>query len=293
MKFHVRRFDRAAETYATHAGMQARMAEELLGLLERAAPNPGLGKPAKNILEMGCGTGGLTLRLRGRFPGGNLLVSDAAPRMLEAARHALESSRPNSPAARKRVKAGIGGIPPGEAWALFDAEEAEEIPYLVASRAPFDLAASNALAQWFPDLESHFRLVESLLAPGGRYLASAFLDGNFPELNALLREEPFGYTRFPGHSRTHIEAAAEQAGLRPDIFLEGKVETVHASPEAFLQLIKGLGSARKPEPGKSMTRGGLDLLARRYRERYACPGGVRVTWRPWYAALAKVGNRAA
>jgi malonyl-CoA O-methyltransferase len=242
------------------------MADALMGLLPAEA-NPG------NILEAGCGTGRLTSRLRARFPKGNMLVTDAAPNMLAAARAAL----------------GGTGLPGGGRveWALFDAEGLSPAPEAVIAGAPFDLAAGNALVQWFPDLERHFRLIGALLARSGTYLVSGFREDNFPELNAILREEPFGYAHFPGHGRDAVRRAAAEAGLEMPRWEEESIESPYASPREFLQMIRGLGSSRRPEEGRPLTRAKLEHLEKAYRERYALEGGVRATWRPWYARLRK------
>ncbi|HEX4095209.1 MAG TPA: methyltransferase domain-containing protein, partial [Caulobacteraceae bacterium] len=74
-------FDAAAETYDAAAPVQravaARLAEKIAAL-----PLP----PKPRILEIGCGTGFLTAALRERLPGGEWLITDISPRMLDACR---------------------------------------------------------------------------------------------------------------------------------------------------------------------------------------------------------------
>jgi malonyl-CoA O-methyltransferase len=260
--FHSRRFDRAAATYGAAAEVQDAMGRTLIGM----TADPGGGP---RILEMGCGTGRFSLRLRARFPEAGLWITDAAPRMLEEARRALGEPRP-------------GG---GEAL-LFDASGRSTAPEALRGAAPFGLAASNALVQWFPDLGRHFRAVAGLLAPGGAYLVSGFLRDNFPELNAILAREPFGYTDFPGHTLEEVDSAARGVFAVESLRAES-LERTYADPAAFLGVIKGLGSARKPPEARAMTRGRLVALLDAYRTGYATVGGVRATWKPWYALLRK------
>ena len=271
MTFHSLRFDRAAATYESHARVQSDMAKELIGLL----PEHPRGIPGYPILEMGCGTGLLTRRIRERFPHAALTATDAAPRMLETAR---AQSASGSPAAGPPIR-----------WLGFDASGNAPVPDAVAGAAPFALAASGALVQWFPRLDRHFLMVEGLLIPGGGYLVSGFTRDNFPELNAILAAPPFGYPEFPGHVATGIRTAAAAAGLDVDEYREGALEAVLPSPQAFLESIRGLGSARRPETGKPLTRTRLRLLISMYQERYACAGGVKATWKTWYAFLRKSG----
>lgn len=278
MNYHARRFDRAAGSYAAHAAFQAHMAERLLSLSPKA-PLPGapsLGDaaapafPAGPILEFGCGTGILTGLLSRRFPDAFLLATDAAPRMVAEAEGSL-------------------GPRPGLGFAVCDASGAVPPPGPVAERAPFRLAASNALVQWFPDLERHLRWTASLLAPGGLYLVSGFDRSHFPELNAILREPPFGYGDFPGHPPSDLRALADGAGLELAALETERVETVVPTPRAFLEAIRGLGAARRPREDRPLTRSRLELLLRRYQERYPREGGVAATWAPWYALLRKPG----
>ncbi|MDQ3002862.1 MAG: methyltransferase domain-containing protein [Fibrobacterota bacterium] len=308
MTFHSRRFDRAAATYGGHAQIQERMADVLIGLLPASAaftgaPAEAAGAPAEAagppqaiarmlgadeaglnpspdaILEMGCGTGIFTERLRARFPSAAIAVTDASPRMLEAAQsnpglaelQALAASRPDL------------------RWHLFDASGEAAVPETLRMAGPFDLAASSALVQWFPDLRRHFSQVASLLAPSGSYLVSGFTRDNFPELNAILREPPFSYASFPGHFRGEIESAAAAAGLDCADFQDESVAFVLPSARDFLESIRGLGSARRPDEEKPLTRSRLRYLLETYQERYPVEGGVRATWKPWYAWLRKPG----
>ncbi|MEO6097984.1 MAG: class I SAM-dependent methyltransferase [Fibrobacteria bacterium] len=290
MTFHSLRFDRAASTYGHHAQVQAAMAETLIGLWPGPPiePQPNRAGADGNIyqagvmdrsmgrsrplLEMGCGTGLFTRKLMDRFRGRDMVVTDAAPRMLAAARGEAGAAAEDA----LRV-----------AWELFDASGEAPVPEQVIRAAPYALAASAAMVQWFPRLESHFRMVGSLLAQGGAYLVSGFSRDNFPELNAILAEPPFAYPDYPGHDAAGIHASAEAAGFTVEAFREDSLETAVPSPRAFLELIRGLGSARRPASGKPMTQARLAIILERYQERYSCEGGVRATWKPWYALLRK------
>lgn len=126
-------FSQAASTYDSAARAQ-KLAADHLGMLVSALPRPA--RP--RVLEFGCGTGLLTRRL---YPiiGGDWLVTDLSPSMLEAA-------KPHAGSAR---------------FALMDAEA----PDLGDER--FDLIVSNMAAQWFADLGQAVRRLAGLRAPGG------------------------------------------------------------------------------------------------------------------------------
>jgi malonyl-CoA O-methyltransferase len=275
MTFHSLRFDRAAATYGGHARIQERMADVLSGLL----PDDGAGA----ILEMGCGTGLLTDRLVARYPSVEVLATDASPRMLEASR-----SNPKL-VAYQAASALHGQSDRSLRWHLFDASGEADVPEAIRADGPYGLAASSALVQWFPDLRPHFSLVSSLLRPSGAYLVSGFSRDNFPELNAILREPPFSYASYPGHYRGEIETAAAAAGFECAAYEEESIPFVLPSAKAFLESIRGLGSARRPDEEKPLTRSRLRFLVETYQERYSVEGGVRATWKPWYARLRKPG----
>jgi malonyl-CoA O-methyltransferase len=268
MNFHTRRFDRAAKSYAAHADFQAHMAERLLALFLGNAQVTGSPNESGPLIEFGCGTGHLTGLLSRRFPSAALLATDAAPRMLAQAERTLATRR-------------------GLRFAICDASGAVSTPGPVAGQGPYRMAASNALVQWFPDLARHLRWASTLLAPGGFYLASGFDRSNFPELNSLLGEAPFGYADFPGHPAEDLAAMAAEAGLELAVSESERRETVFPSPRAFLEGIRALGAARRPREDSPMTRSRLELLLRRYQERYPREGGVAATWAPWYAVFRK------
>jgi SAM-dependent methyltransferase len=264
---HALRFGRAAAGYESQATIQARMAGILVDLWgDRAAPH--------SILEFGCGTGLLTDRLVRAFPESVLLATDASQGMLEAAM--LQLHRP-------------GRLDFSEQ----DAEGSRSLARVVAARAPYDLIASGALVQWFPDLERHLRFAASLAAPAGHYLVSGFARKNFPELNALLSEPPFSYTRFPGHDPEVVEKAAVASGWNVLSLLDWEEKEILPSPRQVLRRLQDLGSVRDPREGGRMNRDNLEFLLKEYGRRFAETGddgeGVRLTWRPWAALLQKSG----
>jgi ubiquinone/menaquinone biosynthesis C-methylase UbiE len=51
---------------------------------------------ANHIIELGCGTGNLSLRLAQRYPSARLTIVDAAPEMIDLTRGRLKSAHPKS-----------------------------------------------------------------------------------------------------------------------------------------------------------------------------------------------------
>jgi len=117
----------------------------------------------KVVVDLGCGSGALTLELSRRWPGARILGIDSSAEMLDAAR------RHQSP---ERLE-----------WVHSDVESWD--PAQVG--APIDVIVTSSLLQWVP---SHIGLVArwiAALAPGGWFAMQ--VPGNFnAQSHTLLRE---------------------------------------------------------------------------------------------------------
>ncbi|WP_214108048.1 trans-aconitate 2-methyltransferase [Acrocarpospora catenulata] len=155
--------------YGRYADERARPFFDLVARIGAAGP--------RTVADLGCGTGELTVRLAGRWPGADLYGLDSSPEMIAKA-------------------------PPGARFEVGDVR-AWRPP------APVDVIVSNALLQWIPEhRELLARWAREDLAPGG-WLAFQ-VPGNFgspshvlirelcrspawrDELGDLVREAPVG-----------------------------------------------------------------------------------------------------
>ncbi len=260
MSFHALRFNRSASRYESGADIQSRMADRLLGLWNGSAPG--------NILEFGCGTGILTRRLQQRFPEAMLLATDAAPAMLEQAKERCVVNESGSPK-----------------FVFQDAQGIENPASEVVSISPYNLIASNALIQWFPNLEKHLRFAIKLVKSDGAYLLSGFSHSNFSELNELLAEAPFSYQTFPGHDPKSVEMAAAHSGWKVVAIQDWEEKEILPSTLDVLHRLQVLGSTRDPREGGRLNRKNLNHLIAEYTGRFSELGGVPLTWKPWVALL--------
>jgi malonyl-CoA O-methyltransferase len=250
-------FDRAAERYDLHSGVQRSMAEKVLSLLE--------GVSCTRFMELGCGTGHLTSLVLERLRPEELVVTDVAERMLATCRERFAHTD-------SRMR-----------YHLLDARSRSIEAAHVES---FDAAGSNAMAQWFSDLAAHFELVRALLRPLGHYALSGLTDSNFPELRSVLEAAPFRYGPLPGHALSGVRACAEQAGLSVLALSSESLHVTYPSTSAFLAAIRATGASRFPAD-KRLTPSRLSLLKERYDAAFTEVGGVRATWTPWYALLRR------
>jgi len=244
------RFGRAARTYHGSSPVQAAMAGRIAHLL------PVEFRPA-SILELGCGTGHLTRALVRLLPHADFLATDLSESMLELARATAE-------------------FPGRLSWRRLDAR---------APRLPgqaFDLVASNALVQWLPDLEEHFRCCRNLTAPGGRLVVGGFSDDNFPELDRILAGPPFGYPPGPGHAVAVAGEAARRGGWKIEFLAGEEWPAKYSSATAFLAQLRDSGANRPPPPDNPLGRRGLRELLERLDREAACTEGILITWKPWF-----------
>jgi trans-aconitate 2-methyltransferase len=128
-----------------------------------------------SVVDLGCGTGGLTRRLADRLPESSVLGVDSSPQMLaRAAQHAR----------------------PGLSFA------AGEIETLTGQ---WDLLFSNAAIQWVDNHEKLIPRLMSLLSPGGQLVLQLPSNHRHPSVTRIVEtagEEPFrsalrGWVRRP------------------------------------------------------------------------------------------------
>jgi malonyl-CoA O-methyltransferase len=207
------RFGAAAPEYEAHSQVQrqaaARLAERVKALTLPAAPR---------VLEIGCGTGHLTRALLPAI-GGDWLVSDIAPAMVETCRVDIGDS------ARYAVMDG-------------------EAPALAAGS--FDLVVASLAAQWFVDLPAALAALCELLAPGGCIAIATLGVETFAEWRAA--HEVAGVV---AATPSYPDAAQLAQAFPPHMAAEVEEERVLeplADPLEFVRGLRRIG-ADTPAPG--------------------------------------------
>lgn len=251
-----RQFNRGSTTYDQHADLQNLMGKRLLERLS------GIPVRFHNILELGCGTGGLTAGLIQAFPEAHVTAVDLAAGMVELARTRLD---------------GFSGV----RLCVADAEIPEWGP------AVFDLIISSATLQWFEHPGSSVPDLVTSLRRGGHMLHSTFGPRTFSELHSVLGEVEFdrGYPVPESYGLPLLSAESWKQLLSDSGLTEVRVEVAlvrrtYAGLVDLLLAVKGIGAAFAPGKvsGGALTLGSLREVARRYDERFAVPGGVLVTY---------------
>jgi trans-aconitate 2-methyltransferase len=133
-----------------------------LKVLERLRPRDG-----ERILDIGCGTGRLTLALAENAPGATVIATDVSPAMVREARKALG-----------------GRVPVVHANGVC-------LPF----RPGFDAVFSTATFHWIHDHVRLFAEIQRVLQPGGRLVSQAGGGPNLRHLygrcDALAKEREF------------------------------------------------------------------------------------------------------
>jgi malonyl-CoA O-methyltransferase len=219
-------FAAAATTYDSAARAQAAAADRLVDLVA-ALPLPA--RPA--VLEVGCGTGLLTRRLLPRI-GGDWLVTDLSPAMVEAAKAAIGADK-----AQFRV---------------MDGEQPD------APVGLFDLVVSNLAAQWFCDLGRAVNRLRACLAPGGTIVLSTLGAGSFDQWREAHRALGLscGVPAYPD-----IDALTAQLPAASRIVTQ-TIDVRHDDAQDFARALKRIG-AGTPAPGHApLTAGALRKVMR-------------------------------
>ena len=197
-------FSAASATYDRSAQLQTLAAQSL------AARVLGYEWNRPRVLEVGCGTGGLTHLLLPRLTG-PWLITDIAPAMLAACRQNFAADHAQ--------------------FRLMDGEHSD-LP-----RHSVDLIVSNLAVQWFDDLGTALPRLAQSLAPGGRLLLTTLGQGSLPEWQHAVAQTGYvaGTPPYP--------TAAQLASFLPGAAVSQQIVTLHfANGAGFLQSLKAIGA---------------------------------------------------
>jgi malonyl-CoA O-methyltransferase len=250
-------FSRGAAAYDGCSAVQALVRDRVTALAARAAPG------ARDLLDVGAGTGRLVAGLLADRPGARAAAVDLSPGMCAAARIAA----------------------PDAALAVADAEA---LPF-AAGR--FDLILSSSTFQWLPRLEPALSEAARVLRPGGRLVLGLFAERTLIELREawLAAAGPDALGRLHRFfTAGEVASALASAGLRRLELEEATHVERHADPAALLRALKLIG-AQVATPGRrglGGRRATLEML-RRYQGRHGGPDGVPATWHVVYAVASR------
>jgi len=222
-----------AEHYDSAATVQAetarRLASRIAGHL-RVCP--------ASILEIGCGTGLLSLELAAAFPEAHLTLTDISGAML----------------ARCRSRLGAGPT-----YLVMDGEAAE------GAAGSFDLIVSSLAMQWFTDLPGSIARLMRMLAPGGRLIFATLGCHSFKEWRQALASLGLNCGL---HDYPSAENFALPSGVTAHI-AEEVISQHHESGHAFVRALKTLGASTPRAGYRPLQAGTLRRVLAKLNGRFA------------------------
>ncbi|HEY1491477.1 MAG TPA: malonyl-ACP O-methyltransferase BioC [Steroidobacteraceae bacterium] len=247
-------FDRASATYESAAGLQAQVAQELLGRLDTFGLSP------RVVLDLGAGTGRTTRELKRRYPRATVIALDLAPGMLrEANRHQ----------SRWRRFARVCG-------------DAQRLPLAGAS---VDLMFSSLMLQWCQPLDAAFGEVRRVLKAGGFFAFSTFGPATLLELRSAWAQAD-GHNHVNHFIDVHdVGAALMRAGLTEPVLDVDRIEVDYPDARTLMRDLKCIG-AHNVTAGRARALTGRTRLARMESayEAYRRDGSLPATYEVIYGA---------
>ena len=149
-------FSKASQSYDKYADIQHTCGTELSQLIPQDSC-PG------TILELGCGTGNLTLSLATKYPTAQIVALDFSAEMIAVARNKETNSN-------------------NITWLHESLEN-----FLELSEQKFDLIITNATLQWLANMADTFKGINKALSTQGIFLATIFGPQSLKELDSALQ----------------------------------------------------------------------------------------------------------
>jgi malonyl-CoA O-methyltransferase len=204
-------FDRASASYESAAGLQARVAAELLERLAVFAFEPGV------VLDLGAGTGRVTRELKRRYRRALVIALDLAPGMLrEARRHQ-------------------------QWWRRFErvCGDALRLPLADAS---VDVVFSSLMLQWCEPLDAALAECRRVLKPEGFFAFSTFGPDTLHELRGAWASAD-DYNHVNHFVDLHeVGDALVRAGLMEPVLDVDRVEVGYPDALSLMRDLKAIGA---------------------------------------------------
>jgi len=204
-------FDRASASYESAAGLQARVAAELLERLAVFAFEP------RVVLDLGAGTGRVAHELKRRYRRALVIALDLAPGMLREARRYQQL------------------------WRRFErvCGDALRLPLADAS---VDVVFSSLMLQWCEPLDTALAECRRVLKPDGFFAFSTFGPDTLHELRGAWASAD-GYNHVNHFVDVHeIGDALVRVGLMEPVLDVDRVEVSYPDALSLMRDLKAIGA---------------------------------------------------
>ncbi len=219
-----------ASTYDIYGGLQKEVAGELISQIVSPCP-------PRAVLDIGCGTGFLTIETGRKFPDAEIFGCDFAHPMVKTSFQKL-SYKENS---------------------FFTTGDCEDLPYRKDS---FDLAVSNLALQWTDDINRVFSETLRVLKKDGRFIFSTLGKRSLNELKESykkaheksLKDGLPSFVEFLDKKR--LRSAMHECGFADICVVSCMKKRRYPDMWALLKTLKGIGAGNPRLDGdKSLARG--------------------------------------
>jgi len=256
-------FERASASYESAAGLQARVAAELLERLDAFRFRP------RVVLDLGAGTGRVSGELKRRYRRALVVALDLSPGMLRQARR------------HQRL------------WRRFErlCGDALRVPLKDGS---VDVVFSSLMLQWCEPLETALAEVRRVLAPGGFFAFSTFGADTLHELRSAWAQAD-GYNHVNHFPDVHeLGDALVHAGLTEPVLDIDRIEVDYADARSLMRDLKTIGAhnATAGRPRALAGRARLERVERAY-ESFRRAGRLPATYEVIFGASWGGGARSA
>jgi len=204
-------FDRASAGYESAAGLQARVAAELLERLAVFAFVPSV------VLDLGAGTGRVTRELKRRYRRALVIALDLAPGMLrEARRHQ-------------------------QWWRRFERVCADALRLPLADGS-VDIVFSSLMLQWCQPLDTALAECRRVLKPDGFFAFSTLGPDTLHELRGAWAQAD-GYNHVNHFVDVHeVGDALVRAGLMEPVLDVDRLEVTYPDALSLMRDLKAIGA---------------------------------------------------
>lgn len=251
-------FSRHIDSYDGHARIQRHAAVSLAEYIDQLAGT----LPNGPVLEIGCGTGLMTMQVIKRFPQRRIIISDASPDMVSFCRTRLQLERAKT--GNEIQFAAING-------------QSLEQP------GTYALIVSSFTFQWFTDLCQGISNLLRCLKPGGMLVFSLPLEGSFPEWKQMCADAGVPCTSNQLPDPAALSACAWWHSY-PCITRQEDLTLRYSSAIQFFHSLKELGADTQTSDVELFP-GQLLRLVRHWDKH--SPQGIDITYRVGYGHIIR------
>ena len=240
------RFSASSSTYDRHSNIQDRVADRVMEMIG--------GDPCHDrILELGCGTGRLTKKLRSRFADSKVTAVDLSDAMVRQARINLQ--------------------------------DCEDIDWIVAdvcdftAERLFPMVVSSSALHWISPIDRALDVIDRSVEPSGPIVLAIMLHDTLGELHdARLRIAPHKPPQSRLPTMPEVLDASQRLGWRTLYQSESLLRVNYDSSRDLLAAIhqQGLTGGSVSRSHTPLTRGELSSLMKDYELNYRNDSGMVV-----------------